>query len=94
MKREEADFLQLSDEELLKEAKKNKPSPLVDSFFYRISDRRYHFRSGSNLVRVFPPGAFVSRICHDQNLFGGWMRRRDTVGEASTERSNEPCSGG
>lgn len=32
MKKEEADFLHLSDEELLKEAKKNKPSPLVDSF--------------------------------------------------------------
>lgn len=33
MKKEEADFLHLSDEELLNEAKKNKPSPLVDSFF-------------------------------------------------------------
>ena len=68
MKKEGADFLHLSDEELLNEAKKNKPSPLVDSFFYRISDRHYHFRSGSNLVRVFSPGAFVSRICHDQKV--------------------------
>ena len=28
-----------------------------------------------------------------EKLFGGWIRSRATVGDASKGRSNEPCSG-
>ena len=35
----------------------------------------------------------VTRARCGENLFGGWMRSRDTVGDAAKRRSNEPCSG-
>ena len=39
-------------------------------------------------VKVCPYGRF-----HVQKLFGGWMRSRANVGDASKSRSSESCSG-
>ena len=42
--------------------------------------------------RARPPGLPPS-FSTFQKLFGGWMRSRETVGDAAKRRSNEPCSG-
>ena len=34
----------------------------------------------------------ATRMSHE-NLFGGWIRCRDTVVDVHERRSNEPCSG-
>ncbi len=34
-----------------------------------------------------------ARDWHAEKLFGGWIRTRDTVGDAAERRPNEPCSG-